>query len=61
MQMKMKYETDRLILKILPDTAVNQVLQFYLDNREIFELFEPDRPQNFYTVEHQKTLLHCEY
>lgn len=61
MQMKMKYETDRLILKILPDTAANEVLTFYLDNRDIFEPFEPDRPQNFYTIGHQKTLLHCEY
>ncbi len=59
--MKMKYETERLILKVLPDTAVSQVLQFYVDNREIFEQFEPDRSQNFYTPEHQKTLLHCEY
>ena len=57
--MKMKYETDRLILKILPDTAAGRVLQFYLDNREVFEQFEPDRPQNFYTMEYQKTLLHC--
>lgn len=59
--MNMRYETDRLILKILPDTAAGQVLQFYLDNREVFEQYEADRSQNFYTYEHQKTMLHCEY
>lgn len=61
MQMNMKYETDRLVLKILPDTAAEQVLQFYLDNREVFEQYETDRSQNFYTYEHHKTMLHCEY
>ena len=59
--MKMNYETERLALKILPDTAAGQVLQFYLDNKEIFEEYEADRPQNFYTSRHQKTVLHCEY
>lgn len=59
--MKMNYETSRLILKVLPSTAASQVLQFYLDNRNIFEEYEIDRPENFYTVEYQKALLHCEY
>lgn len=59
--MKMKYETERLELKILPDTAAEQVLQFYLDNREVFEQCEAERPQNFYTYNHQKTVLYCEY
>lgn len=61
MQMKMNYETERLSLKILLDTAAEQTLQFYLDNKEVFEQYEADRSQNFYTIEHQKTLLHCEY
>lgn len=59
--MKMEYETDRLILKILPDTAAEQVLRFYLDNKEIFEQYEVDRTQTFYTYRFQKALLHCEY
>lgn len=61
MQMKMNYETERLSLRILPDTAAEQTLQFYLDNKEVFERYEADRSPNFYTMEHQKTLLHCEY
>ncbi len=59
--MNMNYETKRLELKILPDIAAGQTLQFYLDNKEIFEKYEVDRPKNFYTFQHQKTLLQCEY
>ena len=61
MQMKMNYKTERLSLRILPDTAAEQTLQFYLDNKEVFEQYEADRSPNFYTIEYQKTLLHCEY
>lgn len=61
MQMKMNYETERLLMKILPDTAAGQTLQFYQDNREVFEQYEADRSQNFYTLSYQKALLHCEY
>lgn len=49
MQMKMNYETQRLELKVLPNTAAAQVLQFYLDNQKIFEKYETDRPKQFYT------------
>lgn len=59
--MNMKYETDRLVLQILPDTEADRVLQFYLDNQESFEQYEADRPKNFYTRRYQKALLHCEY
>lgn len=59
--MKMKYETDRLVLQVLTDAAAGRVLQFYLDNREVFEPYEVERAQNFYTEQYQKTLLQCEY
>ena len=61
MQMKMNYETQRLELKVLPNTSARQVLQFYLANQEIFEKYETDRPKQFYTEKYQKTLLQCEY
>ena len=61
MQMQMSYRTKRLELKILTDTAAAQVLQFYLDNQEIFEEFETDRPQQFYTEPFQKIILQSEY
>ena len=59
--MKMNYETCRLRLRILPDTAAPQVLQFYLANREAFERYEVERAPNFYTEEYQKAVMHCEY
>ncbi len=59
--MNMIYRTQRLILKILSDIEADQVLQFYLDNQEVFEIYETDRPKYFYTKQFQKTLLNCEY
>lgn len=59
--MNLTYETDRLILKVLKADAAEDVLQFYLDNQELFEKYEPERPDNFYTIGHQKALLICEY
>lgn len=59
--MNMTYQTERLELKIVTDEAASQVLQFYLDNQEIFERYEVDRMHNFYTEKFQKTLLQCEY
>lgn len=59
--MLLKYETSRLVLKVLePDYAVD-VLQFYLDDKELFEKYEMERCANFYTESHQRTLLHAEF
>lgn len=59
--MEFIYKTDRLILKVLKGDDAEAVLQFYLDNKELFERYEPDRPDNFYTLSHQKAVLNCEY
>lgn len=59
--MEMYYETDRLILRLLHESSAQEVLNFYLKNKEIFELREPDRPKNFYTREYQAALLKCEF
>lgn len=59
--MEMIYETPRLVLKVLREDAADKVLQFYLENKEIFEQYEIDRVKNFYTKAHQATLLRCEY
>ena len=59
--MLLKYETNRLILKVLgPDYAAD-VLRFYLDDKELFEKYEIDRCQGFYTEGHQRTILNLEY
>lgn len=59
--MNLIYETDRLILKVLRPDAAKKVLCFYLDNKELFEKYEAARPDNFYTVKYQKSILLCEY
>lgn len=59
--MDMTYETERLILRILHAEDADKVLQFYLDNKEIFEKYEPKRPANFYTTAYQRATLMCEY
>lgn len=59
--MKMKYETDRLVLQVLTDAAADRVLKFYQNNREVFEPYEVERSKNFYTEQYHKTLLQCEY
>lgn len=59
--MEMYYETDRLILRILYESSAPKVLDFYKKNKVIFENFEPERPENFYTIEYQSALLKCEF
>ena len=56
-----EYETERLIMRILRPDSAPKVLDFYMRDREIFERYEPDRMQDFYTIYHQKNLLKCEY
>lgn len=59
--MYLEYETERLLLKVLRADDAKDVLQFYLDNQNLFEKYEPDRPENFYTISHQKAILLYEY
>lgn len=59
--MLLEYETDRLILKIVKPTCADQVLDFYMRDWKLFERFEPDRAQGFYTVDFQKQILSFEY
>lgn len=58
-----QYETERLYLRIIAPTSQNaiSVLNFYLDNKELFERFEPERPEKFYTKNYQKNCLTFEY
>ena len=59
--MNMVYQTERLILKILTPDYLRQVLEFQIRNKEQFERYEPTRPDNFYTLNHQQALLKCEF
>ena len=58
--MKFIYETDRLILKLLGEDDAPAVLQFYKQNRNVFEPYETIHPEQFYTVAYQRTLMNCE-
>lgn len=59
--MLLQYETPRLILKILTPNYAGKVLDFYLKNQALFEKYETDRADNFYTLDYQKKILHTEY
>lgn len=61
--MKFEYETSRLNLRVLSNKHkyARQVLDFYNRNRDVFDKYEPTRPQNFYTEKYQATVLNCEY
>lgn len=59
--MEFCYETKRLMLRLLHEESAAEVLNFYQENRAVFEDMEPDRPENFYTLEYQTTLLRCEF
>ncbi len=61
--MLFEYHTQNLILKILSPAAENAsaVLDFYSQNKDVFEPFEPARPENFYTEAYQNASLTCEF
>lgn len=59
--MLLQYETRRLILKVLGPDYANDVLQFYLNDKELFEKYEADRCPNFYTENYHRNILHLEY
>jgi len=56
----MEYETERLILQVLTPDYAKKVCKFVYKNREQFEKYEPFLPANYYTPEHQHTILSCE-
>ena len=51
------YETQRLFLKLIQPDQADAVLDFYLRDKELFEKYEPDRMNNFYTHQYQKQML----
>jgi ribosomal-protein-alanine N-acetyltransferase len=59
--MRLEYQTKRLILRVVPPDAGEEILHFYEENREFLEAFEPARPPRFYTLEFQQSNLSSEY
>ena len=56
----MEYKTDRLILRVLTPDYATDVCTFLSKNSEHFEKYEPYLPANYYTPDHQHTILSCE-
>ena len=59
--MNFVYETARLQIRILNGTYADQSLQFYEEDRELFEQYEATRPHNFYTEDYHRYLMNYEY
>lgn len=59
--MKFEYKNNNLILRVLTSDSANAVLVFYQRNREEFDQYETDKPDNFYTLEFIRSLLSAEY
>jgi ribosomal-protein-alanine N-acetyltransferase len=59
--MKFEYKNNNLILKVLTSEYADEVLNFYKRNREYFDRYETDKPDNFYTREFIRNLLTAEY
>lgn len=58
--MSIKYETNRLLLKVIDKSYAARVLTFYNENKSVFEPWEPKRDKNFYTLPYQKASLSAE-
>lgn len=59
--MNMMYATERLILKVLHEDSAQEVLTFYENNKDFFEPYEPDRINNFYSLNFQSAILRYEF
>ena len=51
------YETQRLILRRVDESWAEEVLQYYYRNRHFLSEWEPERPEEFYTLDFQKKFL----
>jgi ribosomal-protein-alanine N-acetyltransferase len=49
--------TKNLRLIVLKKSSAGIVLDYYLRNRESFKIWEPLRPESFYTIKHHKSAL----
>ena len=51
------FETQRLILRQIDESWAEEVLQYYNRNRRFLSEWEPQRPEEFYTLDFQKNFL----
>ena len=51
------FETGRLILRVLDESYYRQVLQFMESGKELFDKYERDKPDDYYTHEYHRQML----
>lgn len=56
-----RYETERLYLRILKPNYARQVLEYYKRNHNFLKEWEPNHPDDFYTISYQKDMMKYEY
>lgn len=59
--MLFQYETERLVLRVCRTDEAKHILDFYLEDKDLFEKYEPERMPNFYTLNYQKKVLKWEH
>jgi ribosomal-protein-alanine N-acetyltransferase len=59
--MELSYTTDRLLLKVLNSNDSCHVLDFYINNKDHLNHWEPKKVDNFYTLSYQAVILSFEY
>lgn len=59
--MSFKLITKRLILQIENIDKADQILSFYIKNKDLFDRFDPTRPPQFYTLSFQEACIDYEY
>ena len=59
--LRLEYNYGQICLKVLNENSASSVLKFYRDNKDIFDIYEPDKPDTFYTHDFTANLLRAEY
>jgi len=58
---KKEYKSNRLILRVLDDDYAQQVLDYYIENKEFLHAWETKREDVYYTLSFQRQLLMDDY
>ncbi|WFR56167.1 GNAT family N-acetyltransferase [Anaerocolumna sp. AGMB13025] len=59
--MQKEYATDRLLLKVLDKSQADQVLDYYIRNRDFLEEWEAEKGEEFYSAACQEQLLEKDF
>jgi ribosomal-protein-alanine N-acetyltransferase len=59
--MRYEYQENGLTLRVLDERHVDEIYNFYYNNRDYFDPYEMDKPANFYTKEFVTSLVKAEF